>query len=192
MIKLSRSKVFLLANILSRAGPCSNYSSSDKFNMELITERENLFLWALTSPLQRVNRHHFECAAKLSSPWWIRPDCGDGSVCQIQINFPPTSELGDPRNWHLIYISSPLQLSWLQHKKALYKIYRVLVESFSFFLIYFLGSMTDFLYKVIIGISIQIDGRIRLSPGWTSLRQARGLTFNSSGTNMRGCGKKCD
>ena len=46
MIKLSRSKLFLLANILSRAGPCSNYSSSDKFNIELITERENLLLGA--------------------------------------------------------------------------------------------------------------------------------------------------
>ena len=37
--------------------------------------------------------------------------------------------------------------------------------------------MTDFLYKVIIGISIQIDGRVRLSSGWTSLRRAREVSL---------------
>ena len=32
--------------------------------------------------------------------------------------------------------------------------------------------MTEFSYKVIIGISIQIERRICLSSGWTSLRRA--------------------
>ena len=73
MIKLSRSKVFLFANILSRAGPCSNYiaSASDKFSsVELITEGKT---WSCADrACAKGKQSLFECAAQTRLRWWQR------------------------------------------------------------------------------------------------------------------------
>ena len=149
----------------------------------------------MTALVQKVNN---PCLSSVQ----LRPDCSDNSsVCQILFNFPPTSELWDPGNWHLITISSPLQLSWLQHWEAeaeCYEIYTLKILSnrirrfrfvrwYSFLpvmLIYLLGIQVprlNFLTKSLLSLAYKL-----FIPRLDESHSYRyGLTLNSSGTNTR-------
>ena len=121
MIKLSRSKVFLLANILSRSGPCSNYS--------LLLVTNSTWSWLLKGKTWSL-ADRTSAKSKQTPLWSVQRLPGSDQIAvtavfaKFKSIFHP-HQSWDPGNWHLIYISAPLQLSWLQHKEAeCYKIYR--------------------------------------------------------------------
>ena len=82
MIKLSRSKVFLLANILSRAGPCSNYS--------LLLVTNSTWSWLLKGKTWSLADRTI--AKSKQTPLWVCSSCLDQTRLQWRQCLPNSNQ----------------------------------------------------------------------------------------------------